>query len=137
MIHLPRTRVLRVAASLAVGTLVALAPVAAQAATSHSPAAPGGAVRPLSAQNCEQNTCMYLSTPSGGTVYISGWINTSGFTGWFQLTGPGFSYTSPTTYRAPGVGVKWTSIPAVVGQYCITGDSIYSGGQGKVCENIE
>ena len=126
-------------ATAAVGIL---AGATAQAATTHGiaphPIAATRTVTPFAASGCSVNTCMYLSTPASGTVYVSGRVDTSGFTGTFQLTGPGgLNVTSPTAYRAPGVGVRWNNVPAVVGRYCITGYSIYSGGQGEVCENIE
>ena len=30
-------------------------------------------IRPYSAQGCSGNTCIYLSTPSSGTVFVQGW----------------------------------------------------------------
>jgi hypothetical protein len=131
-----------VAMGAVAGAGVLVGSATAQAATVNGPArepiTAARTVTPFAASGCSINMCMYLSTQASGTVYVSGWVETSGFTGTFQLTGPdGLNLTSPSEYRAPGVGWRWNNVPAVVGRYCITGYSIYSGGQGEVCENIE
>jgi hypothetical protein len=92
---------------------------------------------PYSAQSCAGDVCMYLSTPSGGTVKVEGWPYSMGFYGHFQLTTPGSNYNSPAASWPAGTAgmYTFTNIPAIVGQYCIIG---WSGGinEGKVCNSV-
>jgi hypothetical protein len=117
----------------------ALSPAATTTATHAATRAGAHAVIPMDAQKCNGNMCMYLSTPSSGTVYVSGWVANSGFTGYFELKGPGGLDTrsTPNQYFAVGYGIRWNNVSAVVGQYCVYAYSIYSGPQGQACANIE
>ncbi len=133
------------AAALSLGGSVA-ATTPASAATTHVATARVAVVNPrtpLSAQGCNGDTCMFLSTPSGGEVYIQAWAYDVTFYGHFQLTGPnglnkksydGTWYAGKTNYY------QWNEIPAVVGQYCVTGWTKNSNGtytqNGRPCESI-
>jgi hypothetical protein len=84
--------------------------------------------------------CMYLSTPSKGHVYIQGWADHVGTTGYMTLTGPnGLKSKSSTTYWKANKGnwEQWNNIPAVVGQYCVTLQQTDGfGSSWKACERI-
>jgi hypothetical protein len=97
---------------------------------------PGG---PPSSQGCGGDVCMFLSSPSGGYVYVQGWPYSTGFYGDFELTGPhGLDRFSSTQSWPAGGGTRarFNNVNAVVGQYCVTG---WSGtiNEGKACESIE
>jgi hypothetical protein len=96
-------------------------------------------VIPFSASGCTNNVCMYLSTPSGGTVYIQGWAWKHNFTGHFHLSGPGISSDSATTTWIAGGSNwnQWNGVSAVVGQYCIGGYATDGSYEGTACENIK
>ena len=127
-------------AVLCLGGLAAAA-APASAATTHPPAthAVRHDARPYSAQGCNGDVCIYLSTPSGGHVYIQAWAYSQSFYGYFHLSGPnGLSKNSSTKTWIGGKGnyYQWNGITATVGKYCITGYS-YGKNIGKPCENIE
>ena len=99
----------------------------------------GPLTTPLDSQGCAGDTCMYLSSPSKGYVYIQAWAYHTGFSGYFHLTGPlGLSKDSSTGSWQAGKGNYYTfsNIPGVVGQYCVTG---WSGtiNEGTPCESVE
>jgi hypothetical protein len=102
-------------------------------------AAPSASAIPTSAQRCGGDVCMYLSTPSNGTVYTRSWANTDTFVGYFHLTGPNLIRNSPhQTWNAGGTGWLSSNIPAIVGTYCVTGYKDSDGTQvGNICLNIE
>jgi hypothetical protein len=129
-----------IAALTAMAAPAGAATQAPATAAHHSLRAPDKLVRngPDDAQGCSIDTCMYLSTPSNGHVYINAWAYDQSFYGYFVLTGPnGLKKTSPTeTWYAGGAHYTWSNIPAVVGQYCVQGKS-GSLNEGKPCENIE
>jgi len=95
-------------------------------------------IRPYSAQGCSGNTCIYLSTPSSGTVFVQGWAYGTSFVGYFKLTTPTITVTSPTQtwLGSKGNYFQVSGISAVVGPYCVAGYS--SGGmfEGKACESV-
>ena len=84
--------------------------------------------------------CMYLSTPSNGHVYVQGWADHIGTTGYMTLTGPnGLNSKSSSEYFKADKGNwwQWNNVPSVVGRYCVTlqqTDGLASS--WKVCENI-
>jgi hypothetical protein len=97
------------------------------------------AMVPVAAQGCNGDACMFLSTPSGGKVYVKAWAYDQTFTGHFHLSGPnGLSRNSPVEQWIGG-GVNsytFSDIPAVVGQYCVT--AIHNGVNiGRPCESVE
>jgi len=104
---------------------------------SAAPIAPASGVIPLSSQGCGGNTCIKLSNPSGGNVTIEGWAHSTGFYGYFHLSGPdGLSENSGSaSWTAGGAGAYFT-VPATVGQYCMTGHS-GSINEGTACESVE
>lgn len=86
-------------------------------------AAPSG-VKPMDADGCNGNVCMYLSDVTNGEVYIKAWAYRYDFDGNFDLTGPGGLYRHGPTRRwyarkVPNV-TEWY-VPAVVGRYCVSG----------------
>ena len=102
-----------------------------------APAPTGNSVGPLSAESCGGDMCMYLSTPSGGTVYVKAWPYTFGFYGHFELVAPSGTYNSPAASYPAGLTGAYTfnNIPAVVGPYCVTGWS-GSVNEGTVCNSV-
>lgn len=113
------------------------------AAPSSSQAVPLGTttaalIQPYTAQGCSVDTCIYLSTPSGGTVLVVGWAYTSNFYGYFRLTAPSGTYYSATQTWLGGKGnyAQWSGIAAIVGQYCVTGYTSTGTFEGTACENV-
>lgn len=97
----------------------------------------GSIVQPLDAQGCAGNVCMYLSSPSDGTVYVQAWAYYDSEYGQLQLSAPSGTYNSPTqVWDAGGPRHTFPTIPAIVGQYCVT---LWDGGvnSGTACENVE
>lgn len=95
-------------------------------------------IQPYAAQGCHANTCMYLSTPSGGTVYIQGWAYDTSFYGYFRFTTPSGTFYSATQTWFGGRGnyAQVSNIPAIVGQYCVTGFTSTGSSQGTACEYV-
>lgn len=110
------------------GALAAVLLSAMAAAPSASAAASG----------CSGDVCQSLTTPSGGTVYIRTWANTSTFYGYFTLTGPGGLHKQSATQTWNAGGTGWgQTVAAIVGQYCSTGYSTTLGQVGNICHNVE
>ncbi len=113
--------------------------VAGPAAAAAVQAAPPSTqpVIPLTARGCGGDVCMYLSTPSGGYVYVQAWAYDVGFHGHFHLVGPdGITQNSPAgTWPAGGTRYTFYTVPAIVGTYCVTG---WSGtiDEGTACEAL-
>lgn len=97
------------------------------------------AIRPYAAQGCSSNTCIYLSTPSGGTVIVQGWAYNTNFYGYFRITTPSGTYYSATLTWLGGKGnyAQWSGISAIVGQYCVTGFTSGGINEGTACENVQ
>ncbi len=95
-------------------------------------------VQPYAAQGCNVNTCMYLSTPSGGTVFVQGWAYSTSFYGYFRLTSPSGTFYSVTQTWLGGKGnyTQWSGVPAIVGPYCVTGFTSTGANEGTACENV-
>ncbi|HEY4898704.1 MAG TPA: hypothetical protein VIH79_03180, partial [Candidatus Nanopelagicaceae bacterium] len=95
-------------------------------------------IQPYSAQSCSGNTCMFLSTPSGGAVTVQGWAYGTSFYGYFYLTAPSGTYYSPTQTWLGGKGnwAQWPGIAAIAGQYCVTGYSSTNIFEGTVCNSV-
>ncbi|MCP2250658.1 hypothetical protein LX86_009452 [Lentzea aerocolonigenes] len=86
-------------------------------------AAPAG-IGPMEATGCNGNVCMFLSTPSGGRVYIQAWARNTSFEGNFDLVGPGGLYRHGDTkrwYAGSHPNRQEWDVPAVVGKYCVSG----------------
>jgi hypothetical protein len=83
------------------------------------------------------NTCMYLWTPSSGTLFVQGWAYTTNFYDYFQFSTPKGSFYSATQTWLGGKGnyAQVSNLVATVETYCVTG---WSGGVsiGKACENV-
>lgn len=96
-------------------------------------------IQPYQAQGCITNTCMFLSTPASGTVYVQGWAYSTSFYGYFRLTSPNGTLYSATQTWLGGKGnyMQWSDIPATVGQYCVTGFTSVGINQGTVCKNVQ
>jgi hypothetical protein len=78
----------------------------------------------MSATGCNGNVCMFLSTPSGGGVYIQAWARNTSFYGNFDLVGPGGLYRHGSTqwwYAGSHPNVQQWNESAVVGKYCVSG----------------
>lgn len=116
------------------GLVLALPNAQASATATHQSASPAS---PFTASGCAGDTCMFLSTPSGGHVRIQAWPeNSPGWHGHFHLTGPnGYSKNSPATTYSPSHRYTFKTVPATVGKWCVTG---WSGtiNEGEPCENI-
>ncbi len=113
------------------------------AAPSSSQAVPLGTttatiIHPYTSQGCSANSCIYLSTPSGGTLLIEAWAHASDFYGYFRLTAPSGTYYSVTQTWVGGKGnyAQWPGITATVGQYCVTGYTSSGTFEGTACENV-
>lgn len=106
---------------------------AAQTSTTTTPT-----IQPYAAQGCSVNTCMYLSTPSGGTVIVQGWAYSTSFYGYFRLTAPSGTYYGATQTWLGGKGnyTQWSGVPAIVGQYCVTGFTSGGVSEGTACESV-
>lgn len=81
---------------------------------------------------------MYLSTPSGGTVYVDAWAYSTSFYGHWELVTPAGTYNSPaeTWTASPSDDYRWSSLTAYVGSYCVTAWS-GSANLGTACESVE
>lgn len=123
--------ILRSAVLAAAGALSIVAPLAGTTADA-------SLINPDSAQGCSGNTCMYLSTPSGGTVYVDAWAHSTSFYGHWELVTPAGTYNSPaeTWTASPSDEYQWSSLTADVGSYCVTGWS-GSNNLGTACESVE
>lgn len=131
-------RLLASAFALTIITTMSIAtPSAAQAAPSGTTTA--ASIQPYTSQGCSVNTCIYLSTPSGGTVLVEGWAYSTNFYGYFRLTAPSGTYYSATQTWLGGKGnyAPWSGIPAIVGQYCVTGYTSTGTFEGTACENVQ
>lgn len=117
-------------------TMSIAAPSSSQAALLRSTTS--ALIQPYNSQGCSVNTCIYLSTPSGGTLLVEGWAYASNFYGYFHLVEPSGTYNSPTQTWFGGKGnwTSWPSIPAITGQYCVTGYSSTGTFEGTACENV-
>lgn len=95
-------------------------------------------VQPYAAQGCSVNTCMYLSTPSGGTVFIQGWAYNTSFYGYFRFTTPSGTFYSATQTWLGGKEnyAQVSNVLAIVGQYCVTGFTSAGSNLGTACENV-
>lgn len=95
-------------------------------------------IQPYAAQGCSGDTCMYLSSPSGGTVLIQAWAYSANFYGYFVLSAPSGTYYSATQTWLGGKGnyALWSGIPAIVGPYCVTGYTSTGTFEGTACENV-
>lgn len=125
-------------------TILTTAIIMSVAASSVSQAAQPGTARvssiqPYAAQGCSLNTCMFLSTPAGGTVYVQGWAYSTNFYGYFRLTSPNGTLYSATQTWLGGKGnyTQWSGVPAIVGQYCVTGFTSGGTSQGTACEVVK
>lgn len=79
---------------------------------------------PMQATGCNANVCMFLSTPSNGTVYIQAWARSTNFYGNFDLTGPAGLYrhgSTQTWFAGDHPNVQQWNESAVVGKYCVSG----------------
>ena len=119
--------------SLACASALTMVITMSIAAPSSSQAAPlrtttSALIQPYNSQGCSVNTCLYLSTPSGGTLLVEGWAYSTNFYGYFVLTAPSGTHNSPTQTWLGGKGnwASWPGIPAKTGQYCLTGYSSHS-----------
>lgn len=95
-------------------------------------------IQPYQAQGCIADTCMFLSSPASGTVFVQGWANGTSFYGHFQLTSPSGTLVSATQTWLAGKGnwAQWSNIPAIVGQYCVTGFTSTQVDEGTVCNSV-
>lgn len=123
-------------ALIMVMTMSIAAPSSSQATPPETTAA---LIQPYTSQGCSVDTCMYLSTPSGGTVLVEGWAYSSNFYGYFRLTAPSGTYYSATQTWLGGKGnyAQWSGIAAIVGQYCVTGYTSTGTFEGTACENVQ
>lgn len=96
-------------------------------------------IQPYQAQGCITDTCMFLSSPASGTVYVQGWAYSTTFYGYFRLTSPSGTLYSATQTWIGGKGnyTQWSDIPAIVGQYCVTGFTSAGVNEGTVCKNVQ
>ena len=117
-------------------TMNLVAPSSSQAAIFGSNAT--ALIQPYTSQGCSVNTCIYLSTPSAGTLLVEGWAYSTNFYGYFRLTTPSGTYYSVTQTWLGGKGnwAPWSSIPAKTGQYCVTGYTSTGTFEGTACENV-
>ena len=117
-------------------TMNLVAPSLSQAAIFGSNAT--SLIQPYTSQGCSGNTCIYLSTPSGGKLLVEGWAYASNFYGYFRLTTPSVTYYSATQtwLRGKGNYASWPGLTAVVGQYCVTGYTSTGTFEGTACENV-
>ena len=117
-------------------TMSIAAPSSSQAALLRSTTS--ALIQPYNSQGCSVNTCIYLSTPSGGTLLVEGWAYASNFYGYFRLTTPSVTYYSATQTWLGGKGnyASWPGVTAVVGQYCVTGYTSTGTFEGTACENV-
>lgn len=120
---------------LALAGLVSVAVPSLAGATAPTP----GSFSPDSGQGCSGDACIYLSTPSGGTVYVLAWPYNVSFYGHFELTVPsGTQYNTAAKTWTPGTSdeYEWSNLTASVGQYCVTA---WSGttSLGTACESVE
>ena len=128
-------------ASASAITLIAIMGVAISP-TSHAAqptAIKAAKVQPYQAQGCITNTCMFLSSPASGAVYIQGWAYSTSFYGYFQFTSPNGTMYSATQTWLGGKGnyAQWSGIPSTVGQYCVTGFTSAGVDEGTVCKNVQ
>lgn len=81
---------------------------------------------------------MYLSTPASGTVYIQGWAYDTSFYGYFRFRTPSGTFYSATQTWLGGKGnyAQVSNVPAIVGQYCVTGFTNTGNSLGTACENV-
>lgn len=122
---------------IAVALLTSVAiPSESQAAQTNTTKTP--TIQPYAAQGCSGDTCIYLSTPSGGTVYVQGWAYSTDFYGYFRLTTPSGTYYSGTHTWLGGKGnwIEWSGLSAIVGQYCVTGFTSGGVSEGTACESV-
>ena len=96
-------------------------------------------IQPYEAQGCIGDTCMFLSTPLSGTVYVQGWAFNTGFYGYFRLTAPSGTYYSATQtwLGEKGNYAQWSGVLAIVGQYCVSGFTSAGADKGTVCKNVQ
>jgi hypothetical protein len=115
-------------------TMIVVAPSIAQAAQTRKIAVTS--IQPYTAQGFSVNTCVFLSTPSGGTVVVQGWAYSTSFYGYFRLTTPSGTFYSATQTWLGGKGnyTQWSGVSAIVGQYCVTGFTSTGINQGTACE---
>jgi hypothetical protein len=128
-------------AALGVGALAATPASAAQTPLAASAGTAARVVTPFAAQGCSGDACIHLTTPQGGRVTVRGRARNQTFYGHFEMTGPnGLVRNSPNTWNfAGGNGHSWT-VPAVVGQYCITAWEYYGHhyfNLGRACKNVK
>ncbi len=126
-----------VASTLVVALMMSVvAPSISQAAPPETTSAP--LIQPYAAQGCAGDTCLYLSSPSGGTVLVEAWAYSTNFYGYFVLSAPSGSYYSATQTWIGGKGnyAHWSGIPATVGQYCVTGYTSGGSLEGTACEYV-
>lgn len=107
-------------------------------ANASAKASPTLSIRPFSAQGCSNNVCIYLSTPSSGTVYVQGWAYNTNFVGHFVVSAPSETDTSGTQtwLGLKGNYYQVNGISAVVGTYCVTGYSSAGINEGEACESV-
>jgi hypothetical protein len=95
-------------------------------------------IQPLSAQGCSGDVCIYLSTPSSGTVYVQGWAYTANFYGHFQFSAPSGTFNSATLTWLTGKGnyAQLSNVPAIVGTYSVTAWTSAGANLGTACEKV-
>lgn len=95
-------------------------------------------IQPFAAQGCSGDACIYLSTPASGTVYVQGWAYNTNFYGHFQFSTPSGSFNSATLTWLAGKGnyAQLSSVPAIVGTYCVTAWTSAGANLGTACEKI-
>lgn len=128
-----RTVRIAFAGILLLGTVV---PAASANAATQSPSS--SSIQPLAAQGCSGDSCIYLSTPSGGTVFTQSWAYDTTFYGYFRVSTPSGYITSPTQTWLAGKGnyFQVNGISAIVGQYCSTAYTSSGSSLGTACENV-
>lgn len=121
-------------------TIAMMMSIAAPSVSQAAPlgVAPAALIQPYAAQGCSVDTCMYLSSPSGGTVLIQSWAYNTNFYGYFVLSAPSGTYYSATQTWLGGKGnyALWSGVPAIVGQYCVTGYTSTGTFEGTACESV-
>jgi hypothetical protein len=140
-----RGRIAAAICTLAVGVsaLVAASPGAAWAEAnpnSTSVTAAGGiGARPFTSSGCSGDSCIYLTNPSPGVLYVKVWAYDANFYGHFQITGADTEANGNTPtqewYAGGANGSTWAvETISGPGQVCATAWSSSGSNLGKACE---
>jgi hypothetical protein len=133
-----RGRVAVAVCSIAFG-LSALFGASLTAGASTTGATPPAGVHPDTASGCSGDSCIYLTNPSPGLLFIEVWAYDANFYGHFQITGADTEADGNTlTQEWYGGGANnstWAfESPSPNGQVCATAWSSSGQNLGKACE---